>query len=63
MIVDYALYAFFESLASEIYQQSNGQFHQTKISEQLLRMNRLQPLDRFELDHQSLINEQVHFEG
>lgn len=60
MVVDDAPASRFESRCTEIHQQAERQIHQTKISEQLLGMNRHMPFCGFQFNRQSAVDEQIN---
>ena len=49
-------------LAAEIQKQPNGLLHQSNVSQNLLRVDRAQAINRFDLYNQAIIDEQIDAE-
>lgn len=62
-VVSNAFEAILECRLSEVHLEAERQLHQAQISEQLLPMDRRQPLDRFEFNNQQVIDEQIDSKG
>lgn len=59
MIVDDPSHSFLQRCTAKIEQQPDGLLSQAQIGQQLLCMDSIQSLDRFYLDKQSFVYEQV----